>query len=340
MQAEVVDLGQTIAYTPEMIREAIREEMAQQEAAASRASLDRIAAIGIPEAEEDEAQMRAREQLASLPTVEEQAEAAPAPENDNPSRSGMFRRLRADVPSISGSMTPVEPQPEPAHAAFETAPLTPSFTGEDAPAAPGDEQERTWEGGAFSRLRLGHVNTRSGEEDVAVESEEPAETAEDPQLNEEIEQIYHFRNPDFSTEVWFVAIGSDDEYHDGAKAFLAEHRADLRGAMVVELESLGVGELCVATEEGSFRRLQASSRVKRFTRGATEATGIVLGHVKTATDSITTVLQSGGLQAMHIMGVEDGRPALKGSADDIMENVDEMLLEENIDYIVELLKQD
>ena len=350
VQAEVVDLGQTIAYTPEMIREAIREEMAQQEAAVAREKLDRVAELDMTIADKQaEAQARAREQLASLPSFEEPDEPA-APENDNPSRSGLFRMLRADVPSISGSIAPVQPQPEPAKAALESAAIPRIALDEDEcqqvddDAAQGDsaedEQERTWEGGAFSRLRLGHVNTRSGEDETADEPEELAETIEDQQLNEEIEQIYHFRNPDFDTEVWFVASGSDDEYHDGAKAFLAEHKADLRGAMVVELESLGVGELCVASEEGSFRKLQASSRIKRFTRGATEVTGLVLGQVKTRVDSITTVLQSGGVQAMHIMGVENGRPALKGSADDIIENVDEMLLEENIDYIAELLKQD
>lgn len=350
VQDEVVDLGQTIAYTPEMIREAIREEMAQQEAVAAQAKLDQIAEFDMDMAEGQAAvQARAREQLASLPSFDEPNEPT-APENDNPSRSGLFRMLRADVPSISGSIAPVQPQPEPVKATLESAALPRITLDEEAPEQVDydmtlplsieDEQERTWEGGAFSRLRLGHVNTRSGEDETADEPEELAETAEDQQLNEEIEQIYHFRNPDFNTEVWFVAIGSDDEYHDGAKAFLAEHKADLRGAMVVEIESLGVGELCVASEEGTFRKLQASSRIKRFTRGATEATGLVLGQVKTQVDSITTVLQSGGLQAMHIMGVEDGRPSLKGSADDIIENVDEMLLEENIDFIAELLKQD
>ncbi|MBR0404725.1 MAG: hypothetical protein IJI68_05935 [Eggerthellaceae bacterium] len=350
VQEEVVDLGQTIAYTPEMIREAIREEMAQQQAVVASAALDQAAEMDEVIAEKQVAvQARAREQLASLPSLDEPAKPA-APENDNPSRSGLFRMLRTDVPSISGSIAPVQPQPEPAKATLESGAI-PRITldegepeqidyGMTLPITDEDEQERTWEGGAFSRLRLGHVNTRSGEEETADEPEELAEAIEDQQLNEEIEQIYHFRNPDFDTEVWFVAIGSDDEYHDGAKAFLAEHKADLRGAMVVELESLGVGELCVASEEGTFRKLQASSRIKRFTRGATEATGLVLGQVKTQTDSITTVLQSGGVQAMHIMGVENGRPSLKGSADDIIENVDEMLLEENIDYIAELLKQD
>ena len=41
---------------------------------------------------------------------------------------------------------------------------------------------------------------------------------------------------------------------------------------------------------------------------------------------------------MHLTGVEDGAIALKGSADDVCENVDELTLEENIAFLMELLK--
>jgi len=49
-------------------------------------------------------------------------------------------------------------------------------------------------------------------------------------------------------------------------------------------------------------------------------------------------MQAAGFQAMHLLGVEDGRPALKGSADDIMENVDDLLLDDNVNFLMELLK--
>jgi hypothetical protein len=98
--------------------------------------------------------------------------------------------------------------------------------------------------------------------------------------------------------------------------------------------------LAVASEEGRFRKVKASSRVKRFTRAASEATGIVPERVVLkGTDSITTTLQKAGFQAMHLLGVEEGRPALKGSPDDVMENVDELTLEENVGFIMELLRQ-
>lgn len=208
----------------------------------------------------------------------------------------------------------------------------------------GDDNRRTrrrWQGGAYSRMQLGHVNTRSGADSDAdtVIPEELPEAEVDRSLTGEIEQIYHFRNPQFNTEIWFVAMGSDGEGHDGTHAFLEEHADELRGSMVIEIESLGAGALSVATEEGRVRKVTASSRVKRYTRGAISATGIALDDVSLAgTDSIASVVQKAGYQSMHLFGAENGRPALKGSADDVLENVDELLFDDHVNFVFELLK--
>ena len=201
------------------------------------------------------------------------------------------------------------------------------------------KSSRKWEGGAFSRIRLGHVDTRSGADTTSDQVEEMVESDEDRILNEEIGQIIHFRNPDYNTEVWFVAVGSDTELHDGAKAFIDAHADELRGSMIIEIESLGAGALSYATEEGQFRKTAASSRVKRYVRPASEACGIALDGVKlNGSESVTTTMQKAGYQAMHLFGAEAGEPALKGSADDVFENVEELTLEENVAFLMELLK--
>ena len=196
-----------------------------------------------------------------------------------------------------------------------------------------------WEGGAFSRLRLGHVDMHSGEGAEGDEPEPAVEEQADRELNKQIEQSYHFRNPSYNTEIWFVAVGAEVDLNDGARAFIAEHADELKGAMIVEIESLGLGELSTVTEEGLFHKVKASSRVKRFTRAASAATGLSLGTVNLmGTDSVASLAQRSGLQAMHLTGVEEGRPALKGSVDDVLENIDEEILEENVDFLMELLK--
>ena len=193
-------------------------------------------------------------------------------------------------------------------------------------------------------LRIGL--DRDQQEAVAVESEAdeviPAElppAEKDASLTGEIEQIYHFRNPQFNTEIWFVAIGSDSESHDGMRAFLAEHRDELRGSMIIEIESLGAGDLSVASAEGRIRKVSASSRIKRYTRSAIASTGVALDEVSlVGTDSIASMAQKSGLQAMHLFGAENGKPALKNSADDVLENIDELLFDDNVNFVFELLK--
>lgn len=203
------------------------------------------------------------------------------------------------------------------------------------------QRKRRWQGGAYSRMQLGHVNMRSGE-DAEADEVIPADSAEieaGRSITGEIEQIYHFRNPSFSTEIWFVAMGSDTEAHDGAKAFLDAHRSELRGSMIIEIESLGAGTLSVASQEGTLKKVSASSRIKRYTRDAVAVTGLALDEVNlSGSDSIASIVQKAGFQSMHLFGAEDGRPALKGSADDVLENVNELLLDDNVNFIFELLK--
>ena len=344
---------------------------------------------------------------------------------DAPSKSGILRKLRTNIPSLSGLISPVAASPEPARRGTaqrervdynmevplaapstsrvsvqpdgnaveiprsrsgnlmnrlrqtegETLVDTPqqwldvdsdfdprsvgrergswesfrdgqgSGEGSSASAASGDagsSSKGSWQGGAYSRVQLGHVNMLSGEDGEADKPhvEEPPEAEAEGIVAEEIEQIYHFRNPLFKTEVWFVAVGADGSSHDGARAFVEEHRNELRGAMMIEVESLGTGSLAVASEEGRVRKTVASSRVKRYTRSATAATGIAVSSVSLAgTDSIASTLQKAGFQAMHLFGAENGRPALKGSADDVLENVDEVALDEHVNFVFELLKQ-
>ena len=349
--------------------------------------------------EPSEAEAAPADRISALPSIDPAHPYNPAP-TSNPSRSGILRKLRTNIPSLSGLIAPVgSDQPARPSMADEAtaAPAVPhssepveiprsrsgnlinrlrkndgeedlvgtpqewlnvdddfearsvgrargsweSFSEEQrdewASGDAWDDSERGWQGGAYSRVQLGYPDMRSGEEGDFGAPEFTGEVA--PSLTGEIERIYHFRNPQFNTEIWFVAMGSDGISHDGAQAFVQEHRDELRGAMIVEIESLGAGNLAVASEEGRVRKVAASSRVKRFTRGATAATGIPVDSVSlVGTDSIASTLQKAGYQTMHLFGAENGRPALKGSADDVLENVNERALEEHVSFIFELLK--
>lgn len=198
-------------------------------------------------------------------------------------------------------------------------------------------QRRPWNGGAFSRVRMGRVDMRSGKEDEPpLEGDAPSRP--EPEAPE-MQKIYQFRNPDIDTEVWFVALGAELGGHSGMRAFIAEHEHELRGSIIIELEALGEGEFCMIDQEGGYRAAKTSSRMRRYTRKASQETGITIGSASMKwKSSASSYAITHGLQAMHLAGMEGGKPAGYGSRDDVAESVDESLLTDRSNYVMQILK--
>ena len=213
---------------------------------------------------------------------------------------------------------------------------------------------RSWNGGGFNRAGLDEELTAGGDDwsrphratgertviDPSQGFDEPeyAKAPED-QHAETMERIYGFRHPDIDTEVWFVALGSELAGNAGMSAFLDQHASELKGAIVVELDGLGAGDLSVIEREGTLKAAKASSRMKRLTRKAAGALGI---SVATSTmlwkDGPAAYAARHGVQMMHIAGLSDGKPAYYGEAQDTYDKVDEDKMLMNADFIMELLK--
>ncbi|MDO4503444.1 MAG: hypothetical protein Q4D06_09780 [Coriobacteriia bacterium] len=226
------------------------------------------------------------------------------------------------------------------------------------------EGDREWKGGAFSlkdkiqsalpqkgaglkvpgRRRKDDVYADAEPEEAPLadaqelpEGAEPVEQA--PEAPEEhIEAIREFHNPYIGTEVWFVALGAELADNAGMNAFLAEHGSDLRGSIIVELDALGAGELSYVESGGTLKTVKCSSRMKRAIRKATQISGVPVKTVeRSAAPSTTVFANSHGLTAMHLCGMEKGKPALLGQADDVVENVNEEILFENADFVMDLV---
>ena len=109
--------------------------------------------------------------------------------------------------------------------------------------------------------------------------------------------------------------------------------------MVIDVAAIGAGELSIIQEEGLFKRVKTSSRIKRYVQKANAATGMSLGVASLRNaESSSSVALKGGMQAVRLVGIEDGAPALRGASEDVIENIDEDLLERNIDYLMELIR--
>ena len=202
----------------------------------------------------------------------------------------------------------------------------------DESAAAADEPAATDEP-AFAPAVPASAPAASDIPDTAEALEEIA------QLNAELAQVHHFRNPDIDTEVWFVALGSELADNNGMRAFLETHGQDMRGAIVIDLDALGAGELSLVDREGALKVVKTSSRMKRYLKKATAATGTAFKTVSLpGNESTASFAIKHGLQAMHLVGTEQGLPARAGRADDVLDNVDSHLLSERADYVMELVK--
>ena len=222
---------------------------------------------------------------------------------------------------------------EPAADVRYTGELEAAFSDEDefTGRRGGGRRTRRWEGGAVSRERLGRVSMLSGEAD-AEEFVAEARAAE--------EGVYRFRHPDIDIEVWFVALGSELAANGGMEAFMAEHASDLRGAVIVELEGLGAGDLAVVEREGLNKTVSSPSRMRRYAAKASAEFGIPLAHIDIDwRETSAAYAMRRGYQALHLVGALDGKPARFGREDDVVANVDEETLMRNADFVMELLKQ-
>lgn len=200
----------------------------------------------------------------------------------------------------------------------------------------GSNRFRPWHGGAYSARRMENSNLSSEElADEAAAAAVPTPV----ELNEELNEVYQFRNPDIDAEVWFVALGSELAQNSGMKAFLEAHQSELRGAFIVDIDAIGAGDLTMIEREGFLKPSKASSRMKRYIRKASQATGIkVAPGALLSEESAASYAAKHGCQVTHLVGMEGGKPALYGQQDDIVENIDEKKLASNVDFLMELLK--
>ncbi|WP_165052754.1 MULTISPECIES: aminopeptidase [unclassified Adlercreutzia] len=195
--------------------------------------------------------------------------------------------------------------------------------GEDAFSYPAGESEMPITASAGAPVDLAEENLAALEEIRA----------------ENVQRIYGFRHPDINTEVWFVALGADLAGNAGMDAFLTEHAAELKGSVIVNLDGLGAGELTLIEQEGTYRPVKGSSRMKRFVRKASAALGMSVGTGSMLwKDSATACAARRGYQTMHLAGMEAGKPALYGEAHDVADGVDEETMLRNADFVMEILK--
>lgn len=224
-----------------------------------------------------------------------------------------------------------------------------------------DTNPRGWNGGAFSLSRF--RKKKDAEVEEPVENQQDAEEYFDEydvdivepeayfakqedegdehirKINQELDRVDSFRYPGLDTEIWFVALGAEKAGNSGIRAFIEEHKSELKGAIFVNIEALGAGRLSFVESEGKYKPHSASARMKRYLRSATEKTGITFSTDSLlGRDTAATVAARAGYQAFTVAGMDKNKTAYYASRDDVVGNIDADLMAENSDFVMGILQ--
>ena len=158
-----------------------------------------------------------------------------------------------------------------------------------------------------------------------VEDEETDAVDEVPTEEELRDEILSLSDDELlAHDIWFVALGGSSLDHAGMRSFLANHRSEIRGCFVINLDSIGAGRLVTLKNEGLEETRRADRRISRLLNTAAADLHVELGsEAHDWADTDATPAMRSSLRSITIMGVgENGLPALSGTPEDVAENVD------------------
>ena len=124
-------------------------------------------------------------------------------------------------------------------------------------------------------------------------------------------------------DIWFVATGASESGSAGVKAFLDAHRDKLRGVFLINLESVGAGQLAMLATEGEERVLKGDKRIMKLVQQVSsdfhrECATVDMPYV--TTDAHVAMEMS--LRSLTIGGIEGTGFALSHTEEDQPYNVD------------------
>jgi len=142
-------------------------------------------------------------------------------------------------------------------------------------------------------------------------------------------------------DIWFVATGASEINHAGIQAFLENHKRDIRGAFLVNLECIGAGELSVIVQEGFSASRRADRRLVRMITSIAQDLHIQIVNALLnwgETDSATAMRSR--VRSVTIAGLDENvLPAYSHTSDDIPENVNPKQVYDVVRMVTELIRR-
>ncbi len=141
-------------------------------------------------------------------------------------------------------------------------------------------------------------------------------------------------------DIWFVATGASECGNAGIKAFLDTHRDKLRGVFLINLESVGSGQLAVLASEGEQRVLKGDKRILKLVQRVSADFHHEFGAVDMPfVDTDAYEAMSRSLRSLTIAGIDGSHFACSHSEEDQPYNVDEGNVALVSDVVTEVIRR-
>lgn len=142
-------------------------------------------------------------------------------------------------------------------------------------------------------------------------------------------------------EVWFVATGAEEVGTVGMQAFLHDYAADLRDALIINIDGCGSGHLYWASMEGMARRYRASARLVGLARRVSRETEtLIKPRVYKGLSTDATPALARGFKAISIMAFDaGGLPENWHWKTDTIDAVDPELIETTADFVTAMVRE-
>lgn len=221
------------------------------------------------------------------------------------------------------------------------------------------DNDRTWKGGA-TRSTVPQPTDASGVDSSAeapaaggsasVSAESTSSQDQRPDVSsEQASQDGELRDAILSMgddalsshDIWFITTGASGLGHAGARQFVENHRSDLRGSFIVNLECVGAGSLTMLSREGFGVVRRADRRCAGLLSAIASDLHIRLsGEERAWADTEATPFMRKSLRAVTIMGLDGaGLPAYAHTQGDIPDNVDEVQVEDVSSLLLEMIRR-
>lgn len=141
-------------------------------------------------------------------------------------------------------------------------------------------------------------------------------------------------------DIWFVATGASECGNAGLKAFLETHRDKLRGVFLINLESVGAGQVAMLASEGDSRALKGDKRIMKLVQQVSSDFHHEIGAVDMPyvnTDAHAAMNTS--LRSLTIAGIEGAHFACSHSEEDMPYNVNDENINKVADVVTEVIRR-